>query len=85
MAVSDHLSPGARKQAEWALLNELASLLEVSLESITTLRDDVKGLDKWPLTMDARGPLKWIAETVEALDALGWQEIIDRGPNGEDR
>jgi len=80
MAVSDPkgLSAGARKQAQWALLNELESLLEIARENVAALRDE--GFDKWPLTVDARGPLKWISETVEALDALGWQEILDRGP-----
>src|SRR4051794_23035141 len=76
--VNGTLSDGARKQAQWALLNELQGLLEVAEDNIGQLRDE--GLDKWPLTADARGPLRWIAETVEALDVLGWQEIIDAGP-----
>ena len=78
MAAVDTLSPGARKQAVWALLNELASLLEAAHEPIVDLRDAPEGLNKWPLTADARGPLKYIAETVEALDAVGWQATIDR-------
>jgi hypothetical protein len=42
MAVSDPkaLSPGARKQLEWSLLNELASLLEDGHKQVSLLRDD---------------------------------------------
>jgi len=71
------LTAGARKQAEWALLNELAHLLELAQENIEQLRDD--GLHSWPLTADVRGPLRWINETVEVLDTLfGWQAEIDK-------
>jgi len=76
MSALDTLSAGAREQGEFALLRELSSLLEIALEQVEELRDG--GLDQWPLSADARGPLCWIAETVEALDALGWQDTIDR-------
>ena len=75
----DTLTPSARKGAEWALLNELARLLEMVQENIESLRD--VGLNKWPLTADVRAELRQIAETVEVLDAFGWQDIVDRGPD----
>lgn len=76
MSALDTLSAGARQQAEFALLSELLVQLETAQEQIAELRD--RGLDQWPLTADARGPLKWIEETVQALDALGWQATVDR-------
>ena len=80
MAVSDpkRLSEGALNQAQWALVNELASLLEHAQMNVEQLRDDATHLDKWPLTADTRAMLRQIADTVEALDVgLGWHEILD--------
>jgi hypothetical protein len=90
-ATIDALSEGAKKHAQWALLNELVDLLEETTGCMIDLRD--LGLDQWPLAADARSMMKMIASTVEALDALGWQEIINWGPeekrslrqNGDDR
>jgi len=85
MAVSDpkRLSEGALNQAQWALVNELASLLEHAQMNVEQLRDDATHLDKWPLTADTRAMLRQIAATVEAPDVgLGWHEILDRGPGG---
>lgn len=72
----NRLSPGAMQQLHYALLSELAELLENAKEQVEQLRDG--GLQQWPLVMDTRGPFQWIADTVEALDALGWQDAILR-------
>jgi len=62
MAVSDpkRLSEGALNQAQWALVNELASLLEHAQTNVEQLRDDATHLDKWPLTADTRAMLRQI-------------------------
>lgn len=69
------LSSGATHQAQYALLSELAQLLEAAAENVADLRDG--GLDKYPLCIDARPQFEWINETVEALDALGWRKLVD--------
>jgi hypothetical protein len=70
------LSDGARAQLHYSLLSELADLLEHAHEDIAQLRDS--GLERYPLIADARPQFNWIADTVEALDALGWRDNIAR-------
>ena len=43
---------------------------------IERLRDE--GLQQWPLAADARRKFDQIRDTVEALDAIGWREYIER-------
>jgi hypothetical protein len=68
------LSPRAQRAAEWALLNELASLLGMAQEEIQDLRDS--GTRDLREGYDARAHIGYILETVEVLDALGWRHAI---------
>lgn len=67
------LSVGALAQTQRALLSELNDLLAAASNDVAKLLDD--GLDTYPLVVDARAQFDWIAETVEALDGLGWREL----------
>lgn len=68
------LSPRAQRAAEWALLNELASLLGMAQAEIQDLRDS--GTRDLHEGYDARAHIGYIIETVEVLDALGWRHAI---------
>jgi hypothetical protein len=85
------MSAEAHRHAQWALLNELATMLEDALPEAEAVRDD---LDKqWP-DDDLGLYIRHINLTVEALDALGPREFEEDPPadapedekrEGEDR
>ena len=61
------MSAAALDHARWALLNELASMLEMAQGEVIEMRDS--GEKKWP-DEDFRGLVNWINLTMEALDSM---------------
>jgi hypothetical protein len=76
----EQLDTPAVQQLQYALLRELVSLLEGAMEALEPLQNG--GLKQYPQNVDARPHFDWIAQTVAALDACGWQDAIAQG---EDR
>jgi hypothetical protein len=68
------LSPRAQRAAEWALLNDLATMLGMAQAEIQDLRDS--GTRNLREGYDARAHIGYILEIVEALDALGWRHAV---------
>ena len=68
------LTPEQARVAEDAILRELHSMLEDAAGKIHELSESGEGLEAGkPTGPDSRAMFDWIAESVDTLDALGWE------------
>jgi hypothetical protein len=72
------LTRGQAKVAQYPLLSDLARLLADAAEDVDRMRESADPVEAWPVSYDTRQLFVWIEELVDALDALGSREFVER-------
>jgi hypothetical protein len=72
------LTPAQAKVAQYPILVELQDLLESAAKEVHELHESSDLIENYPLSIDLRLHLVWVQETIDALDALGWQAFVER-------